>query len=145
MTLPNTRRLSTVAEIGLVVVCWIVAACGALSLISCIRENVDQIPRVCYSPRVGTVYEAVMIAAAAIALIAVVVSHVLDRRRIAQLGCLLSVAMIAAAFIWGFETGAHPAYPGPGYRGDALGPAIHLWRAPAQGHPGPKTGVARRS
>lgn len=113
MTLPNTRRLSTVAEIGSVVVCWIVAACGALSLISCIRENVDQIARVCYSPRVGTVYEAVMIAAAAIALIAVVVSHVLDRRRIAQLGCLLSVAMIAAAFIWASRPEPILLIPGP--------------------------------
>jgi len=113
----HPERFSIPGEISLVALCGALAGFGALSPISCMGENQDRIARVCYSPGAQTAYEAVMIAATAIALIAVIASHIRDRRRIAQLGCLLSVALVAAAFIWAFETGSRSAYPPPSYQG----------------------------
>jgi uncharacterized membrane protein len=107
------HRLSILAEICLVLVCWSVAIVSGLSLISCIGENKSEIERVCYSMTAQTVYEAIVIAAAAIPLFAVIASHLSDRRHIAQLGCLLSFALVGTAVLYGFKTGAHPAYPPP--------------------------------
>lgn len=111
MAAPN--RLSLPAEIGLLVLCWSVSIISGLSLISCIGENKSQIQRVCYSPTAQNVFEAMVIAAAVISFFAVLASHLLDRRRIAQAGCLLSFALVAAAVIYGWRTGAHLAYPPP--------------------------------
>ena len=59
---------------------------------------------ICDSSSAETAYNAILVAGAVSALVAAVTSHVVDRRRIALLGCLLSLALIAGAFIWASAT-----------------------------------------